>query len=165
MAWPFPSNPATGASTSSIQPMFFKGDPWELSVFGKPAPQGSKRLLGKQMVESSPNVAPWRSDVKYTAQQSMPKGWDPTGYFHLEVTFRFKRPASHFNKAGVKDSAPKAPISRQVGDLDKLQRSLLDALTSVAWDDDSQVISIKARKDYCQHEQLQGAFISIYRLE
>ena len=36
----------------------------EIVVYGQPAPQGSKRLVGKVMLESSKKVQPWRQDVK-----------------------------------------------------------------------------------------------------
>lgn len=121
-------------------------------VFGTAAPQGSKRLLGKVMVESSRRVHPWRSDVRTAAIQNKPHGWDLTPPMQVELTFWFPRPANHYgSRAGVsylKATAPAEPVSSRVGDLDKLCRAILDALTGVAYLDDRQVVELQATKAY-----------------
>lgn len=121
-------------------------------VFGTAAPQGSKRLLGKVMVESSRRVHPWRSDVRTAAIQNKPHGWDLTAPMQVELTFWFPRPANHYgSRAGVsylKANAPAEPVSSRVGDLDKLCRAILDALTGVAYLDDRQVVELQATKAY-----------------
>ena len=121
-------------------------------VFGTAAPQGSKRLIGKVMVESSRRVHPWRSDVRSTAIQNKPARWDLTSPMQVELTFWFPRPASHYGtKAGIsylKADAPAEPVSSRVGDLDKLCRAILDALTGVAYLDDRQVVELQATKAY-----------------
>ena len=40
------------------------------------------------------------------------------------------------------------PTSARLGDIDKLSRAVLDALTGVAYLDDRQVIQLEARKAY-----------------
>jgi crossover junction endodeoxyribonuclease RusA len=126
--------------------------PYSFIVPGTAAPQGSKRLLGKVMVESSRRVHPWRSDVRTTALQNKPHDWTMAGPVAVELVFWFPRPASHYgNKAGIsylKPTAPIEPISSRVGDLDKLCRAILDALTGVAYLDDRQVVELDARKAY-----------------
>jgi crossover junction endodeoxyribonuclease RusA len=126
--------------------------PYSFIVPGTAAPQGSKRLLGKVMVESSSRVHPWRSDVRTTALQNKPHDWTMAGPVAVELVFWFPRPASHYgNKAGIsylKPTAPIEPISSRVGDLDKLCRAILDALTGVAYLDDRQVVELDARKAY-----------------
>lgn len=125
---------------------------YSFTVFGTAAPQGSKRLLGKVMVESSRRVHPWRSDVRTAALQNKPHGWTMAGPVAVELVFWFSRPASHYGiKAGIsylKPTAPIEPISSRVGDLDKLCRAILDALTGVAYLDDRQVVELDARKAY-----------------
>ena len=79
----------------------------------------------------------------------------------LSVVFRFKRPAAHIGKKGLKPSAPQHCTSAQKGDIDKLQRSLLDALTGVLYDDDRQVVSITAHKRYTVADEPQGALITL----
>lgn len=125
---------------------------YSFMVFGTAAPQGSKRLLGKVMVESSRRVHPWRSDVRTAAIQNKPARWDLTSPMQLELVFWFPRPASHYgSKAGVsylKPTAPAEPVSSRVGDLDKLCRAICDALTGVAYLDDRQVVDLAASKAY-----------------
>jgi crossover junction endodeoxyribonuclease RusA len=116
-------------------------------VYGLPAPQGSKRSLGNGiLVESSKAVRPWRTDVKHAALACIPPGWDTTLPMSLSIVFRFKRPQG---------------TSARAGDIDKLQRSTLDSLTGVAFDDDRQVVSVNASKRYCVGDEPQGALITV----
>lgn len=65
----------------------------------------------------------------------------------VRAEFRFARPKSHLTKKGVlTKSAPRTHVSKP--DLDKLVRTVLDALTGVVIHDDSQVCGIVAQKDY-----------------
>jgi len=60
--------------------------------------------------------------------------------------FQFVRPKSHYTaKGALRDAAP-----RHVGkpDIDKLCRAVLDALTGIAYADDSQVVALDASKVY-----------------
>jgi crossover junction endodeoxyribonuclease RusA len=79
----------------------------------------------------------------------------------ISIVFRFKRPATHIGKKGVKPSAPEHNTSARAGDIDKLQRSTLDALTGVAYDDDRQVVTMNASKRFCVGDEPQGALITI----
>lgn len=123
-------------------------------VLGVPAAQGSKRHVGGgRLVESSKKVKPWREAVKAAAVEAL--GDDPAieGPAFVGITFRFARPAGHYgsgkNAARLKDSAPAYPTSRALGDLDKLARSTLDALTdSQVIADDSQVALLIVTKQY-----------------
>jgi crossover junction endodeoxyribonuclease RusA len=131
-------------------------------VYGLPAPQGSKRSLGNGiLVESSKAVRPWRTDVKHAALACIPPGWDTTLPMSLSIVFRFKRPQGQIGKRGVKPSAPIHCTSARAGDIDKLQRSTLDSLTGVAFDDDRQVVSVNASKRYCVGDEPQGALITV----
>ena len=129
-------------------------------VYGLPAPQGSKKWVGR-MVESSKNVAPWRQDVRFAALACLPPDWNPSLPMALSVVFRFKRPQTHIGKKGLKPSAPQHCTSARAGDIDKLQRSLLDGLTGVLYDDDRQVVSITAHKRYTVGDEPQGALITL----
>lgn len=135
------------------------------AVHGIPAPQGSKRHVGRGvMIESSKKVKPWRQDVKHAAIEKKPAVWDTAAPMILSVVFRFQRPKSHFNKSGLRSTAPPHCMSASTGDLDKLLRSTNDALTGVLFDDDRQVISIDATRRYCIGNEPPGAIITLTAL-
>jgi Holliday junction resolvase RusA-like endonuclease len=143
-----------------------------IEVRGLPAPQGSKRHVGRGiMVESSKAVGPWREAVRAETQRALESilfaGRDlpPTGGpMAMTVTFYLPRPKSHYrtgrNAHLLRESAPTFPAGRP--DLDKLVRALLDGLTAGGvWQDDSQVVQLAVGKDYGEP----GAIITIDRLE
>ena len=131
-------------------------------AYGYPAPQGSKRHLGRGiLVESSLHVKPWRQDVKHAALACVPHDWDTTRPMAISIVFRFKRPATHIGKKGVKPSAPEHNTSGRNGDLSKLVRSTEDALTGVTYDDDRQIVTMNVSKRYCVGDEPQGALITI----
>ena len=128
---------------------------------GTPAPQGSKRHVGRGvLVESSPYVKPWRNVVQAAAETELarlrldePPGWTPgrLAAVWLDVTFTLGRPASHYRTGKhadeLKSTAPDAPAGRP--DIDKLIRSTLDALTDAgALVDDARVTTVTAVKCY-----------------
>ena len=108
-----------------------------IEVRGLPAPQGSKRHVGRGvMVESSKAVGPWREAVRAETQRHVSKPFG--GPVRVDVTFFLPRPKGHYGSgrfAGeIKKSAPLHPSGRP--DLDKLLRALLDGLTAGgAWVD------------------------------
>ena len=108
-------------------------------VHGTPAPQGSKRHVGRGvMVESSNKVKPWREAVKWAAIEALVgRGLD--GPVTVEVDFYFVHP-----KTGKR-----RPTHSVKPDIDKLLRSTFDALTDAgAFEDDSRIVSVQARKHY-----------------
>ena len=116
-----------------------------LVVYGRPAPQGSKRHLGKGvMVESSKHVKPWREDVRAAALgaiehcanrgcDSLADGYPLDGPIVVRMVFTVAKPKN-------------APKTRRtwpatMPDLSKLARSTEDALTSAGvWRDDARVV-------------------------
>ena len=116
------------------------------------APQGSKKHVGNGiMVEVCKRVGTWKKAVGREARKVVKEIIiQPV---HVELVFWFSRPVSHLNAKGEpKQSAPKYPNRRQ-GDIDKLCRSTLDALTLSAIADDSQVVSLHARKYYSNKKE------------
>ena len=131
-------------------------------VIGTPAPQGSKRLVGKgRMIESSKKVAPWRQAVVYACQLADASSLNYTAPVRVDITFRLQRPKGHYGAGGmVKPSSPIYPAVKP--DLDKLVRSTLDGLTDAAvFRDDSQVVELHARKSYCTGGDHLGALIHV----
>jgi Holliday junction resolvase RusA-like endonuclease len=129
-------------------------------VFGRPAPQGSKRYIGgsaKQggrFIEASKYLPAWRKAVMEAALEAIDlQGWVKTsGPVEVEVTFFLERPATV--------TQAKRPWPIKPPDLDKLVRSL-DSLTDAGvWDDDGQMVKLIARKCYAD-TRAPGAHIKV----
>lgn len=71
----------------------------------------------------------------------------------IQITFIFPRPKTVKRK--------KRPQMTVKPDVDKLVRSTLDALTGVAYDDDSQVVHVDAYKIYDDFSDFHGVEITI----
>jgi len=131
------------------------------------APQGSKTYVGKgRMIESCKRVKPFRDAVRVEAEKVVDEIIKEPVI--IEIVFWFKRPQSHFDSKGkVLSSEPKYPTKMNIGDIDKLCRSTLDALTLSAILDDSQVVSLQARKYYCvkNYEPEPHTMITIQTIE
>lgn len=143
-------------------------DDFALFVPGRPAPQGSKRYLGRAggkgiTVESSKAVAPWRADIR---EQILIALADPgtygqhdtplTGPLHVEISFTMPRPAS--------TPKTRTPPAVKRPDLDKLARAVLDAVGSAGlWVDDSQVTRMLCDKRIAGIGETPGAMIRIRR--
>jgi len=129
----------------------------------KPVPQGSKRHVGRGiMVEQSTNLKPWREAVRQEALKT--NASMALGPVFLKLAFRFARPKSHFNAKGqLKPSAPKHFITKP--DIDKVERSTLDALTGVLFKDDSQVCRVVKIKSYCMEGELEGCEIIVQNVD
>ena len=120
-----------------------------ITVYGLPAPQGSKRHVGGGvMIESSKKVKPWRQDVKQAALDAVAglSGWTPLdGPLIASMVFTFVRPKGHYrtgrNAHLLRDSAPARPSVTP--DLSKILRSTEDALTGVVWADDARVVGYR----------------------
>jgi Holliday junction resolvase RusA-like endonuclease len=102
-----------------------------LVTLGKPAPQGSKKYVGRGiMVESSKHVKPWRDAVRSDAIETMAGAAPLDGPVEATMVFTFTRPRSHYrtgrNAHLLRDDAPARPAT--IPDLSKLARSTEDAL-------------------------------------
>lgn len=119
-------------------------------VFGRPAPQGSKKSVGRgRFIEASKYLPAWRSAVKQTAEENKPDSLY-SGELAVEVVFYLEKPKT------VKRDAPTVPP-----DLDKLVRGICDAMTGTIYEDDAQVCKITAFKKYASDTNLPGAFIQV----
>lgn len=136
-----------------------------LTVYGEPAPQGSKRHVGGgQMIESSKKVAPWRQDVVAAARRLLDTSGGPpiAGPVHVRIVFTLPAPKSLPKR--------RASLPCRKPDLDKLVRSTFDGLkTGGVWVDDAQAVSVYAVKSYpastlgahLEALQLPGAVIEV----
>lgn len=124
-------------------------------VPGPPAPQGSKRHVGKgRMVESSKAVGPWRERVALAVHEY---GWPVlTGPVRVHLRFVMPRPASTPKRS--------TPPATKRPDLDKLARAILDAITGICIADDSLVIDLHARKRLAEIGETPGVHIELVDL-
>jgi crossover junction endodeoxyribonuclease RusA len=112
-------------------------------ILGTPAPQGSKRHVGRGiMVESSKAVKPWRIAVAWAAREAMAGQPPLDGPLVLTLEFRLAPPSSASRKKLALGPCRKP-------DLDKLLRSTLDGLCEGGlMVDDARVVEIRASKSY-----------------
>lgn len=124
-------------------------------VSGRPAPQGSKRLLAHgALVESSKQVKPWRADVRQAVLDAGHPGFPAGTPVHVLLEFVMPRPAATPKR--------RTPAAVKRPDIDKLARAVLDALSSAgAWHDDSQVTSLTATKRLAELGETPGCRITV----
>jgi crossover junction endodeoxyribonuclease RusA len=126
-------------------------------VPGKPAPQGSKRHVGRGiMVESSKELGPWRERVALCAHNAMCGRSLLDGAVRVRLDLTLPRP-----KSAPKRSTPHA-VKRP--DVDKLVRAILDAITDVIIADDSQVVDLHATKRLAELGETPGVAITVEQL-
>jgi crossover junction endodeoxyribonuclease RusA len=116
----------------------------KFDVLGQPAPQGSKKHVGRGvMIETSKHLPSWRDSVADAARTAA-AGNDPlTGPLELDVTFRFAMPASRSAKIRALGQAFKTSAP----DLDKLVRAVGDSLkTGGLIRDDALIVRLDATK-------------------
>lgn len=140
-----------------------------LTVYGRPAPQGSKRHVGNgRMIEMSRHVGNWRDDVRAAALEHLAnltglavRTGPLDGPLVVRMVFTIARPA-----AAKKRLAP-----HTMPDLSKLARATEDALTTAGiWADDARVVEYtRLAKVYpgSDPEALDrpGAYITVDTLE
>lgn len=140
----------------------------EITVYGSPAPQGSKKFVGMvnghgMMAESSKKVKPWRQDVKAEALK-VRNGEPPIdGPVVVRMVFTLPKPLSApKRKRTYPDKKP---------DLSKLVRSTEDALTEAGiWRDDARVIGYQRLAKVFPNEDPEaldspGVKITVMRIE
>ena len=122
-------------------------------VPGIPKPGGSKRgfysakLKRVIITDACKDNKDWKNSVSMNANSHFPNG-PLQGPLEVHFEFHIPRPKGHFGKKGVRPSAPQYPAVRP--DCTKLIRSTEDALTGIAWDDDSQIVTQLGTKRYSQ---------------
>ena len=127
-------------------------------VLGTPVTQGSTKafVVGKRAIVTHDKRKPlmdWRGDIAHAAAACSDGRFAQRGVpVSVAATFRLQRPKS----------APKritSPTTKP--DLDKLTRSLLDALTGVLWADDSQVETLDIGKRFATEHEAPGVSVAV----
>ncbi|MEI6796663.1 MAG: RusA family crossover junction endodeoxyribonuclease [Methanomassiliicoccales archaeon] len=137
-------------------------------VAGEPVPQGStkgfyiEKINRVVITHGNANTTRWRERIATEAQRADASrkarffDLDREAAYEVRVNFLFTRPKSMPKKRTLHTKRP---------DLDKLVRAVLDGITDVLIPDDSQVMSIAARKHYCLADEQPGLHIGVYRIE
>lgn len=121
-------------------------------VDGTPIGQGRISFVGKGRAIHSNHktLIPWREKIAAEAKAAAARqGWNPLDApVRLRATFYLDRPKHHRTARGLlRSNAPTWPAKRP--DLDHLLRALGDALTGIAWYDDSQIVQVRGAKRFC----------------
>lgn len=122
-------------------------------VDAEPRSQGSMTAVYNRQTKRScvrhsnaPALGSWRNLVREAARKAGAVPW--SGPVGMRIEFGIKAPQD------TRHGYPKAP------DLDKLVRGVLDALTEVCYEDDSQVTTIDAVKAWDS-----ATIIEVWRIE
>ena len=128
-------------------------------VVGAPIPQGSKSVSRQGFLyEANKKLKPWRKAVAEVA-----KGIAEFNQFfaprpeavEVRICFIMPRP---------KSTPKKTPHATKRPDIDKLTRSILDSLTGIAWEDDSQVTVLACQKTIAEPSQEPGVYVVVTKL-
>ena len=146
---------------------FIFGDPK-----GQPRPRAFARRIGEahfaRMYDSDVADA-WKQAVDLGIERELranPVMLPRFGAYDCALTFFFRRPKSHYGKAGhVKASAPVCHVSKP--DADNLAKLVLDRITRGGriWRDDSQVARLRVEKYWAITDARIGVYVSVKKLE
>lgn len=120
------------------------------TVPGRPVPQGSlssfrHKTTGAVVTPQKARVREYRDRIAWAAKATGMACTDEP--VRVRAVFGFARPKSHRLTSGkLTKRAPTSHASRP--DLDKVARSLLDAITGVLVYDDAQVVALDVRKQW-----------------
>ena len=139
----------------------------ELFVRGRPATKGSfvpffSRSTGRMLVKGdNPRTLGWQARIAAAAREAGAVAG--TGPARVSIAIVLPRPASHLgtgrNAGVVRATAPELPTAKP--DVDKVTRAALDALSLVAWLDDSQVVELHVDKNYADEGEEPGVWIEV----
>ncbi len=136
---------------------------------GLPKTAGSKRAFPIRkggvftgrvaVVDANKNAKDWKATVASCASDAY-SGPLLDGPIRLTIEFRLPRPKGHFgtgkNVGVLRNGSPKYPLSKP--DALKLARCAEDALSSVIWKDDAQIVDEILLKRYSERP---GAWVEI----
>ena len=120
-------------------------------VRGLPVSKGSMRAFVRGprafITNANPKTRIWEHEIRHAVTQQ----WGPVTTDEplcVDLTFCLPRPKAHYNAKGEVKPRALALYPRSKPDLDKLTRTVLDALTALVYRDDSQVCRVVAMKEY-----------------
>ena len=126
-----------------------------LIVYGTPVPQGSMRAFMRPGMKApiitadNKKTKPWKQEIAGAADEAM-RGQKFAVFEGVSAIvhciFYFDRPKSLKKSIQVKITKP---------DIDKLARTVLDALTGTVFKDDAQVIELRLAKVFSDRPRLE----------
>ncbi|KKL53111.1 hypothetical protein LCGC14_2278720 [marine sediment metagenome] len=121
---------------------------------GKPRPKGNiiKGRFGGYH-DATKGLDKWLLVVRGCARAAMRDNPIITCPVTARLAFCFVRPKGHFTLSGTlsaKGRREPLPTTRTYGDIDKLARAILDALTGIVYKDDCLVTPIEAGKTWAE---------------
>lgn len=138
-------------------------------VPGKPVAQGSKRPVrnrktgGTILLEQLKDLGPWRERVALAAASAaqVAGGLDSMlSDVPVAIEIEFVMPRA----GNVAKTRPTPPAIKRTGDIDKLCRAILDAITHVLINDDCIVVDMHAKKRIAELNEGAGAIITVKEL-
>lgn len=127
---------------------------------GNPTPQGSHRSVmtgqGIRIFDDNKNLSGWKNAVAWSAKAAM--GSRIPSVLPIELIIDFVLPVPSKREGQL------WPLEQRTGDLDKLVRAIMDAMTSIVYKDDTQVVRLLAMKRYSSPTRSIGATVSAYEI-
>lgn len=123
---------------------------FELSPVPWSRPRANSRGGGKPVMFNSSDLRRFMSAIGLMARVGVPRHLIPAqGPVRLDITFYIKRPASV--------SPGKRPLPDVKPDLSNLVKAVEDGLNGIWFEDDAQVVDLRARKRYTSRGVVGGA--------
>ena len=116
-----------------------------------PQPRHRATRGGRMYLPTSAPVRAFKAAIRERALAAITTPMP--GPVRVTVACTFRRPPSHLGRGGrPRPAAPMAP-GRNLGDVDNLAKAVLDALSGVAFLDDSQVVELVTSKAWDRSDQ------------
>jgi len=143
---------------------------------GRPVPQGGLIAMhtanGRLRMRNKPSLVDYRGRLAAELARERHGGATLTTAVSVLISVQLDRPAGHYLPANSKRPAPQLrtdapswPTGRNSGDVDKLARTVLDALVIAGLlADDSQVVSLQVRKGWAD-ELPAGVHVTVVEVD
>lgn len=145
-----------GPDTSTIVSFFVQG-----LAIPQPRPKATTVNGFARVYEAGHKhkIHDWKASLRADAIRAM-AGRKPVPHLalRLELVFRMPRPKS----LTIPKWAARALLVPSGKDIDNLSKSVMDVFNRIVWDDDRQVTTLFARKEYVLPHQLPGVRIGVF---
>lgn len=155
-----PGVPGTKGSWAALRPKL----PSPMPAYRAAWIDAWQKMRIRLIPSHSKRLQRWENAIKRTLAAYQGARWRlSTEPVHVDIEFRFERPATHVGKRGLRKAGREfpAPTTRSIGDGDKLTRAVWDALVPRVIADDSMIASWSGAKRWCEPGEGPGAMITI----